>query len=315
MHIGRKITLTALVLGLSGCADMPGNMADLTPGFLKGDSGETVDAAEQTANFAQPEGAEQSPIIADLLNRRSLIQDGSAYAIVADAALSASARAAESELLAAKLRAQAANKNWLPTIEPGFSLTSLSDIAAQILVEQVLFDNGRRKAEREFAAHDVEAAAVNLSIDMNKRVETALSLYLSTLKGEEKAALYRAAQNQMAAFERIVQGRVDGGVSDRSDLRVVHSKIDDLNSAMKAAEELRASARAELQAMTGQTFDARPDSLALQPVPGGVQHLDVMYAQAVAARSIAEAKAEKAGLLPASMPRRPSRTAAAALRA
>ena len=36
---------------------------------------------------------------------------------------------------------------------------------ATLVVDQVLFDNGRNKGEREFAIADVEVAAVNLAVD------------------------------------------------------------------------------------------------------------------------------------------------------
>lgn len=100
------------------------------------------------------------------MDRRSLLAEDSAYGQVAAAAIAASSRAAEAELISAKLRAEAASKNWLPTLGPSVSLTELGDLVAGLLIEQVLFDNGRRKAERAFAAADVEVAAVNLSEDM-----------------------------------------------------------------------------------------------------------------------------------------------------
>ena len=84
-----------------------------------------------------------------------------------------------------------------------------------MLLEQVLFDNGRRKAERAFAAADVEVAAVTLSADMNDRVKSALSLYVSGLRGDEKAAYAHRAIRTMRDFERVVVERVNGGVSDR----------------------------------------------------------------------------------------------------
>ena len=286
-----------MALALAGCDGMPEFPALSGAGAAPADAA-PAEVARQSGSFAQDPGAGQSAIIADLLSRRSLLEPGSAYDAVAGAALDASARASEADLTAARLRAEAASKNWLPTLGPSVSLTGLGDVVAQILVEQVLFDNGRRKAEREFAAADVEVAAVTLSKDMNARVETALSLYLTALRGAEKAALYRIALERMEDFARIVEGRVQGGVSDRSDLRVVRGKIADLRSARRAAEESRSAALDELQAMTGRDFDARPASLELPDPPAGATALDVLLAEATARRSLAEAKAARAGLLP-----------------
>ncbi len=283
------------VLGLAGCGDAP------MPGFMDGlgtKSNETAEVSRREGSFTQPEKAEQSQIIAILLDRDTLLEPGSPYDEVAQAALAASRRSSEAELQAAKLRAEAKSKNWLPTLAPGVSVNSLGDLVAAILVEQVLFDNGRRKAERAFAAADVEVAAVNLSIDLNERVETALKLYVQALRGDEKAALHTRALARMAEFERVVRGRVEGGVSDRADLRVVRSKIDDITAARTTAEEAAAAARDELRELTGTTFESHYAPLVLATPPASARHLTVLRAEAEGARDVAQAKMERAGLLP-----------------
>ncbi|MGR3758522.1 TolC family protein [Roseobacteraceae bacterium NS-SX3] len=289
MHLGRPIGALALLCSLSAC------MGSLP--FAGANGGKEQDVSRQ-ASFAQAEGAQQSEVISALLQRRSLLEEGSTYDQVAEAAIAASARASEAALTSAKLRAEAKSKNWLPTIGPSVSLTDLGDLVAGILIEQVLFDNGRRKAERAFAAADVEIAAVNLSIDMNTRVQTALGLFVSALRGDEKAAYNARALRQMQEFERIAAGRVRGGLADRSDLNVVQSKINGMRAAMATAREAAATARAELQAMTGQDFKARPAALALTSPPADGRFLTVLKAEAEASRGIAQAKMERAGLLP-----------------
>ncbi|MDJ0827185.1 MAG: TolC family protein [Rhodobacter sp.] len=285
----------ALAVGLGGCGEAP------MPGFLSATGAGEDPPAEVTrgeSSFAQAQGDERSLIIARLLARETLLQPGSPYDAVAKAALAASRRSAEAELQAAKLRAEAKSKNWLPSLSPGVSLTSLGDLVASILLEQVLFDNGRRKAERAFAAADVEVAAVTLAIDLNDRVETALALYLTALRGDEKAALFTRALGRMAEFRRVVQGRVDGGISDRADLRVVMSKIDDIEAARTTAEEAAAAARVELNAMTGHSFAPGFAPLTLAKPPAGTRHLDVLLAEAEGRRAVAQTRVERAGLLP-----------------
>ena len=193
-------------------------------------------------------------------------------------------------LISAKLRAEAASKNWFPTLGPSVSLTDLGDLVAGLLIEQVLFDNGRRKAEREFAAADVEVAAVSLSQDMNGRVETAVGLYAAALRGDEKAAYGDRALRRMQEFRRIVQGRVDGGVSDRADLNVVDSKISGIRTATATARDAATTARAELQAMTGQSFEQKPSHLSIGTPPEQGQFLSVLKAGAEAERTIAQAQ-------------------------
>ena len=283
----RGLSAVALFCGLSAC-----NLG------LPESQGASAVPGSQQQSFAQAEDAPQSEVITTLLNRHSLLAPHSSYGSVATAALTGQARASQAALTSAKLRAQAKSKNWLPTLNPSVRLTDLGDMVAGMLIDQVLFDNGRRKAERAFAAADVEVAAVTLSEDMNDRVETALGLYVAGLRGDEKAAYaYRAIQT-MADFERVVVGRVNGGVSDRSDINVVQSKISGMESTMATANDAAATSRAELRAMTGQDFDAAPDRLELALPPDGSQYLSVLRAEAEAERATQQAIMERAGYLP-----------------
>ncbi|MQY43715.1 TolC family protein [Epibacterium sp. SM1969] len=290
MRLARSfISILALstVLGCTDSSSILGPKADFSD--ANGPSG---------GNFDQSQSEQPSEVIQDLLVRRSLLEEGSIYKTVADSALSASARASEAELISAKLRAEARSKNWLPTLGPTVSLTDLGDMVAGLLIEQVLFDNGRRKAEREFAAADVEVAAVNLSVDQNSRVETAVGLYIAGQRDDEKARFGHKAVRQMHEFERVVIGRVEGGVSDRSDLQVVQSKIGGLRSGAATAQEGASTARAELYALTGQDFDARPQHLSIGTPPEAAGYLNVLLSQSEANRAVAQAKMERAGLLP-----------------
>lgn len=254
--------------------------------------------SEAHSNFEQSGEEQPSEVLEQLLQRRSLLEQQSIYGSVANAALTASLRSTEAELISAKLRAEARAKNWLPTLGPTVSLTDLGDMVAGLLIEQVLFDNGRRKAEREFAAADVEVAAVNLSVDQNTRVETALNLYVQAQRDDERARFGQKAVSQMHEFERVVIGRVEGGVSDRSDLQVVQSKIAGLRSGAATAREGASTARAELYELTGQDFDEKPQHLSIATPPEAAGYLDVLLAQSEANRAIAQSKLERAGLLP-----------------
>lgn len=170
---------------------------------------------------ARQKEAAKSPIISDLQTRRSVLPEGGSFDQVAGAVLGAYSRSVESDLLSARLRAEAASKNWLPRIGPNISLTSLSDIVSQLIVEQVLFDNGRKKAERAFAKADVEVTAVTLADDVNGRVFSGLALYLDAAEARERVALETRTLTDMSKFEWIMSERVKGGVSDMSDLNVL----------------------------------------------------------------------------------------------
>ena len=287
-----------LTVGLTGC------MGETT----LTDAGETVSrmAAKPVAavkNLAAPTDAAmraqeaQSEAILSLQTRRSVLSVGSSYARVADAVLEANSRAAEAELRSARLRARAASKNWLPSIGPTISLTSLGDVVTQLLLEQVLFDHGRKKAEREFAAHDVEVAAANLSIDTNDRVFSALSLYVDAQTAQAREQVMFKRQAQLVRFEDIVRQRVEGGVSDLSDLRVMQQKLAELNAEIKNERERQTTALAELNAMSVRNVQS-VDGVTSLTLPQGARALDVVKAQAEADRDVAQAKIDRAGLLP-----------------
>lgn len=246
---------------------------------------------------AKEEGG-ASVIIEDLMARESVLPEKSAFTDVADSVLTSYARSSEADLLAARLRAQAAAKNWWPQVGPRVSLTSLSDVVAQLAVDMVLYDHGRKKAERAFAKADVELAAVTLSEDVNARVQTALGLYLDAAEARERVALETGILKDMRHFEWIMNERVKGGVSDMTDLSVLRQKLGEIDARLMAAQESEATALAELNAMSAAKltdlrglpdlrvggFDARP--------------LAILRAEAERDRDIAQATIDRAGLLP-----------------
>ncbi len=241
---------------------------------------------------------ERSGVISQLSDRRSLLPAGGTYDKIAKAVLSSNLAPAEAELRAAKLRAEAQSKNWLPTIGPCLSLTSLGDFVASLVIEQVLFDNGRKKAEREFSVADVEVAAVLLSQDTNERVYDALDLYLSAEEGRDIAKQANIALKDMEKFRWIMEQRVAGGVSDLSDLSILNHKISEIKSDRRLGEEKAATAMAELEAMGAENSKALSGFSAVSVDPEISRDLSVLKAHAEKDRDIARAKIERASNLP-----------------
>jgi adhesin transport system outer membrane protein len=247
---------------------------------------------------------EASPVLSDLMARRSALPDGASLDRIADAVLIADTRAAAAALRSARLRERAQSRNWLPSIGPQVSLSSLGSVVAMLVVEQVLFDNGRKLAERDFAKADVEVAAVALVQDANARVLTGLTLYLASLEAQEKAALSMAAERDMAHFEWIMSERVSGGISDPSDLQVLRQKLAEIRASVQTETEAARAAQAELVAM-----GASPDLLSAQDgIPGIGEALQlpaplpvalaVRLAEAEQTRAEARARVERASFLP-----------------
>ena len=288
--------LALMASGLMGCmSDAGGDTGGGLVSMFK-PADQKTEIATKNAETPKPKNADNSLIIDGLQSRRSVLKRGSAYAQVADAVLAANSRAAEAELRGARLRAQAASKNWLPSIGPNISLSSLGDLVASLIIEQVLFDNGRKKAERAFAKADVEVAAVTLSEDTNNRVYEGLALYLAAEEGREKVRLADVALKDMRHFEWVMNERVQGGVSNMSDLNITRHKLAEMESARAAAAEQTNAALAELGAMTALSVD---DVRGVSAVPlREAEPLSVVLAEAEKERRIAQATMERAGHLP-----------------
>lgn len=280
-------------LALSGClSDVGGGASDLVARLKTPDPTRTA-----KPTHAQKLNAE-SEIIQGLVRRSSALPSGSSFDLVATSVLAANSRTAEAELRSARLRAEAASKNWLPRIGPQISLTSLGSLVANLVVDQALFDNGRRKGERAFAIADVEVAAVSLSQDTNDRVHTALTLYVTAAQAREKAVLSEAALADMGRFEWVMSKRVQGGVSDMSDLNVLQQKLAEIRADATSNAELARTSVAELNAMSIQPLGALRGVPDLQVSSTAAQPLSVVLAEAEKSRAIAAAKVERAGHLP-----------------
>ncbi len=282
---GQNAAVMAALMVLSGClgtpaADSAATRADVPPVALE----------------PQMQDGTTSPLISGLLDRRSVLSGP--FDRVASAVLAANSRAAEADLRAAMLRSQARAKNWLPTLGPSVSLTSLGAVVTSMLVEQVIFDNGRKKAERDYAKADVEVAAVALAQDSNARVKQALHLYLTAEAARARAGVNAASMAQMDRFEYVMSERVRGGVSNMADLQVVQARAAQMRADMAADQDAARSAMAELAAMADGSLDGISGLGSFAPMSSSETPLTVMKAGAESARAVAEARAARAGYLP-----------------
>lgn len=238
-----------------------------------------------------------SALIAGLLARRSVLQPGP-LSDVAQAVLEANTRAAEAELRAAVLRSEAKAANWLPRLGPSVNLTSLGSIVTSLVLNQAILDHGARAAEREFAAADVEVAAVALAQDSNERVHQALGLYLAAGAAEARAASIEAALDRMDRYVWMMEERVAAGVTDRADLQSVVLRRDQLLADLAADREAASVAMAELQAMAARPLDGLAGLSGLVDSDADTAPLTVLRAMAEGRRAAAEARVLRAGYLP-----------------
>jgi adhesin transport system outer membrane protein len=255
-------------------------------------------AATHPAPHLDKSGAVHSGLIAELTARDSILPDGSPFARVAESVLRAESGAARAELRVSRLTAKAKSKNWLPSIGPDVSLTSLGSLAASLVLDQAILDNGRRKAERDFAAADVEIAAVTLAVDLNQRVHDGLKHYIEGQRATELAGLTETALVRMRDFHRIVSIRVDGGLSDKSEFRIVAQKLAEMEALLTQEQEAADTAWAELAAMSDGGLDGVAGLAGLPPDGGAPESLNVLMARAEASRTEAEVRMARAGLMP-----------------
>jgi adhesin transport system outer membrane protein len=278
-HLFPALGALALLAGCMGGADAP-SMSQ---------------KPSETAALEQPSTG-SSALIADLQARKSVLPKGGSYAAVSDAVIAASAGAAEAELRVARLKAEAKSKNWLPSIGPSVSLTSLGGLAAGLLAEQPMFDNGRRRAEREYAAADVEVAAASLSTAMNQRVFDGLTYYVNAERARAQASVGQAAAGRLQEFGVIMGKRVAGGLSDGSEQQILDQQVAEMRATVAADEQAAVSAKAQLVALTGGPVAGVSGLDTLASMKSAAEPLSVVQARGIGARAVAQSKIELAGL-------------------
>lgn len=273
-------------------------LAGCLPAFQRGQEPATMQAFSPADPALATPAQGGSTIIDALRSRQTVLPPGGTYATIADAVLQASSGAAEAELRMARLKAEARSENWLPSIGPTVSLTALGSVVAQIVLEQAILDNGRRKAERDYAAADVEVAAVTLVEDLNGRVHDGLAAYVNAQRAQAQAGVAERATQRLMGFEEIVSLRVQGGLSDRSEQQVIAQKRAEMQATMAADRQSAQQFMQELATLTRQPMDALTGLDTLPADPGAPEALSVLQARADGARTLAEAKMARAGLLP-----------------
>ena len=245
-----------------------------------------------------PDGSTASPIIATLAARRSLLPPDGTLARIASAVQANSPGVEPAELGLARLRAEAASRNIWPGVTPTLTLTSLSGLAAQLVIDQPLLDHGRRKAERARAAAELDLAAVTLSTRQNARAFEGLSLYLTAEQSRAQGEIARRATARLAEFHGIVTARIEGGLSDRTEEQIIAQSLAEMQATQASDDESRRQALADLAALSGQ---ALPDTLSgLDPLPDAPNNdaLSILRAEAEGARLLAEARITRANALP-----------------
>lgn len=239
-----------------------------------------------------------SQVIFDLQSRRSILPISSPAGRMASATLASNTGPGAAELRLAKIKSDVESKNWLPTLGTNISLASLGSLAGSLIVDVALFDNGRKRAEREFAVADVEVAAVNLSLEANDRVLQSLTLYTDMQRAEMEARIARLAIIKLEDYSNKARQRVSRGYSNVTEQTEVDQALSEMRMLLGDAEQQASKARSELAQMgVGQAPETEGRLLSV-PSSFTAQTLDVALAQAKANRTMASARIDRAGRLP-----------------
>jgi len=240
----------------------------------------------------------RSSLIRDLQSRNSVLPQGGPFAVIAEEVLAASKGAAAAELRVAQLKAEAKSKNWLPQIGPTVSLSSLSGLVASLTLTQPLLDNNRRKAERDFAAADVEVAAVGLAQAMNQRVFEGLTYYVQAQRAHAQAAVSRRAADRLLQFQDLMMARVEGGLSDMSEQSTIAQRLAEVQSQLASDAQTANTAEAQLAALTGRPVRDMRGIDTLRDMRQGPPALTVLRRQGEGARVLAQVQLSRADMLP-----------------
>jgi adhesin transport system outer membrane protein len=281
-NVTRRLVGFAAMSLLAGCFDQPSMLRS------------TAGAPHVMA--ATPSNA--SPIIASLQQRKSILPPSGPYGQLGAAILAANSGAAAAELRMAQLKAEAKSKNWLPQLGPSISLSSLSGMVASLTLSQPLIDNGRRRAERDFASADVEVAAVALSATMNQRVYEGLQYYVQSQRAVAQAAVSSAALTKLSGFEAAMQTRVEGGISDMSEKNVISQRAAEMRATVAADQDNANTALGQLSAMIGRPVTGLSGLDDLPQILGGPVALSVLRKQGEGKRALAGAAMSRADMLP-----------------
>jgi len=141
-------------------------------------------------------------------------------------------------------------------------------------------------------------AAVALATDINARVHDGLVAHVTAERARAQAAVSARALARIEDFARIMDERVAGGLSDRSEAQVIAQKRAEFAAMLASDRQAEAVAAADLAALSGGAASSVRGIDRLAVGTATARPLSVEKAEAEGARAVAEAQMERADLLP-----------------
>jgi|GEM_PF-3579949 len=182
---------------------------------------------------------------------QSFYNNNKAYEAIARAIITQTPSASAASLEGQKLLGRAYNQNRLPQVSPTASVEDDGDVIGRLIIEQVIFDNGRFKAGKKLFTADEARVFGDYLIETNEDIAQGINVYLRAVRLQSLLSASEKLAVKYDDLHKIALDRVSGGVGKRSESSLfeirklqTHAQSDTIRAELKTT-------RAELQALTG----------------------------------------------------------------
>jgi len=159
--------------------------------------------------------------------------------------------ASKASLEGQKLLGEGYNQNRLPQVSPTSSVDDDGDLIGRLIVEQVIFDNGRFKAGKKLLTADESRAFSDYLIEANEDIATGIDVYLRAVRLQRLLSASEKLALKYDDLHKIAIDRVSGGVGKRSESSLFEiRKLQTHAQSASVRAELQ-SAKTQLQTLTG----------------------------------------------------------------
>jgi len=251
------------------------------------------------APFLSDKKAEELPEAqAEVIQQNEIFYvDNTVYREIAEGVASRGVLSGEFLVNSARFSSQQFRQTLLPQITPVASVDENGDAIGRLQVEQVIFDAGRFRAGKSVLSAEQSIAFADYAIQYNERVGTAIDAFL---RKDRSSALAEVSNEISARYKKMQERalkRLQGGIGNKAELGLFELKQFEAVTEAARDDADAQTARAQLEGLTGRSFDQTPPELTF---PGEQTAVPPVVALAIAEkkRAVSELWAEKSERLP-----------------
>lgn len=164
---------------------------------------------------------------------------------------------------------QGAKWGYYPTPSISSFQTANNIFGTTLAIEQPLFTGGKLDANYDLALANQKSSEFALNDSAYTLIETLLENIKTYMQGENSYAALLEGQKQLRILEGMVQRRVAAGVSPRADMELLMARLYQMDTDLNFAKTKRDTALAQIEIMTGKSFDHSLKIEQAAPVPEG----------------------------------------------